>query len=1256
MELIDATRDLPRSQAQDKLCCGELRRLQNPALNIARESRLWVGMMHPPRSKMPKPNITGKLQRRATAALCHVLARATALGFFLVQVLSAANALASYRSDPDYLIDTWETQQGLPDNSATAIVQDTEGYLWIGTFNGLVQFDGIKFTVYDPSTVPALPSSGIVNLHLDASGRLWISTLKGFASKLGNQWTTYHAAQGWTGDYARSFSENAGVVCVTSFDGKVFRIENGEIRSLPEPPGQKGRGYFGWVDRSGRIWAAQDHFYGHWDGQGWVASPLQMTVTNGFIAASQGRDGGLLVLRESGLMRLDNDQVIDQRPLPEPVKEVWRIDEDSQGAAWLSTMENGLYRLSQAGLVRHYTFTNGLTCDPLRCAFEDRERNIWVGTSGGGLERFKPRTFFGYEMETGLPERNIRAVIEEEPGKILVGTYGKGVVNLQGGRVTRPSTQRNPGYVLSLLQDRQHNTWVGSLNGLFILSNEVQRIVAPSQSGGQRVRALFEDSRGRIWIGGNQTLSVFVDGKFTCYPTNIGFNGVRFFAENPLDHSLWAASPQGLFQLRDDQWHEVKDAQDESVDALCLHFDSDGTLWLGGSDEGISRWRAGKWATVGEEQGLPAKSISCLLDDGLGYWWMASSHGVIRVARQDLELSANGGTLQLPCQLFNESDGMPSPEPPRGYQTIGLKDSEGRLWFATLHGVATVDPKNLLINSNSVSVVIEAVRLEDFSNKQRLVSGSDRGPLIVPANTREITVRFSSPSLAAPEKMRFAYRIEGVDANWKELENRRSIYFYPPAPGNYSLRIKAAKNDRTWNDKEATLAFTIQPLVWQTFWFRFLVLTGLIGGTALVVWCVTRANLKRKIERLEQQRSLDDERARLSRVLEQSEAKLRQSQKMEAIGQLAGGVAHDFNNLLCVIRGNAELVLMRPNQVADQAADCLRQITAAADRAANLTRQLLAFSRKQVMQTQPLNLTGVIGNLTKMLKRIIGEHIELHCSSADRLPFVSADVGMVEQVLVNLVVNARDAMPRGGQLHIGTETVRCGSEYIQNNPEAREGQFVCLSVSDTGVGIEPEHLPHIFEPFFTTKAPGQGTGLGLATVYGIVKQHQGWIEVATRVGSGTTFKIFFPVIQVPEAAPAAKLDETRPAGGDETILVVEDDDAVRELTRKLLEGFGYCTVEASSGRQALEEWGGRISEIDLMMTDMVMPGGVTGRELAERMRARRPSLKVLFMSGYSPEVAGKDTEFIRRNGSYFLQKPVPPRDLLQTVRHCLDNR
>jgi signal transduction histidine kinase len=634
---------------------------------------------------------------------------------------------------------------------------------------------------------------------------------------------------------------------------------------------------------------------------------------------------------------------------------------------------------------------------------------------------------------------------------------------------------------------------------------------------------------------------------------------------------------------------------------------------------------------------------------------MASNRGIIRAAKKDVEAVADGTQARLPCQVFNESDGLPGAESPRGYQTIGAKDSQGRLWFATLRGVAMVDPRTILINTNPPPVFIEALRLEDFSNKQRTITRFDTQPVVVPSNTREITVHFGALGLTAPEKMRFAYRIEGVDTEWKDLENRRALYFYPPAPGTYSVRIKAANNDGFWNEAGATLAFTVQPSLWQTFWFRFLVLATLSSGTGITVWRVGRARLQSKIERLEQQRALEEERARLASVLEQSEAKLRQSQKMEAIGQLAGGVAHDFNNLLCVIRGNADLVLMAPNQPGEQTVDCLKQITAAADRAANLTRQLLAFGRKQVMRTEPLNLTGVIGNLTKMLKRIIGEDIELRCNSGERLPFVQADVGMIEQVLVNLVVNARDAMPRGGQLVIATESVRFGPGYTRNNPEAHEGNFVCLSVSDTGIGISPDHLPHIFEPFFTTKGPGKGTGLGLATVYGIVKQHQGWVEVVSQVGVGTTFKILLPALEVPLISEPAEPVETKPQGGNETILVVEDDEAVRSLTRRLLEGFGYRTWEAASGREALARWRDRADEIDLLLTDMVMPEGVTGRELAEQMRTQRPDLKVLFISGYSPDVAGKDTGFIHQNGSRFLQKPVPPRELLQTVRHCLDS-
>ena len=384
------------------------------------------------------------------------------------------------------------------------------------------------------------------------------------------------------------------------------------------------------------------------------------------------------------------------------------------------------------------------------------------------------------------------------------------------------------------------------------------------------------------------------------------------------------------------------------------------------------------------------------------------------------------------------------------------------------------------------------------------------------------------------------------------------------------------------------------------------------------------------------------------------EAQLRQAQKLKAVGQLAGGVAHGFNNMLAVIRGNAELLLLNEEPLTAGARECLQHVIGTADRAANLTRQLLIFSRKQSMQSQAVALNDLIGNLTKMLKHLLREDICLECRYAAHVPFIQADPGMLEQVLLNLVVNARDAMPKGGQLLITTERASVDEAYAQTNREARAGEFACLAVSDTGTGIAPEHLQQLFEPFFTTKDVGKGTGLGLATVYGIVKEHQGWVEVSSRLGEGTTFKIFLPAIPAPAEKTEAAQADAKLRGGTETILLVEDDEAVRLITRRVLERFGYTIREASTAREAREIWRGHREEIALLLTDIIMPEGVTGRDLAEELRRDRPGLKVMFMSGYSAEVVGKDTEFFRRTRSHFLRKPCSPATLVQTVRQCLD--
>jgi PAS domain S-box-containing protein len=381
------------------------------------------------------------------------------------------------------------------------------------------------------------------------------------------------------------------------------------------------------------------------------------------------------------------------------------------------------------------------------------------------------------------------------------------------------------------------------------------------------------------------------------------------------------------------------------------------------------------------------------------------------------------------------------------------------------------------------------------------------------------------------------------------------------------------------------------------------------------------------------------------------EDQFRHAQKMEAIGRLAGGVAHDFNNLLTVIHGHASLLQTCGNLAANSARSA-QQIVQAAERAAGLTRQLLAVSRRQVMQLRRLDLNDVVANMTKMLGRILGEDIALQLQYSPAPALIQADGGMMEQVLLNLVVNARDAMPGGGQLHIQIALRQLTVEHLPGKSGATPGPFVCLSVSDTGCGISPENLRRIFEPFFTTKEVGKGTGLGLATAYGIVKQHHGWIDVQSQLGRGSTFQVFLPAAPA-GAAPTAVVE--KPAaipGGTETILVVEDEAPVRELVCNLLASHGYKTLQAETGVKALELWQQCKDEVDLVVTDLVMPDQINGRQLAEKLWAERPRLKVLFTSGYNCDVVGKG--FVLERGLKYLQKPYPPSQLALAVRECLD--
>ncbi len=378
------------------------------------------------------------------------------------------------------------------------------------------------------------------------------------------------------------------------------------------------------------------------------------------------------------------------------------------------------------------------------------------------------------------------------------------------------------------------------------------------------------------------------------------------------------------------------------------------------------------------------------------------------------------------------------------------------------------------------------------------------------------------------------------------------------------------------------------------------------------------------------------------------ERQFRQAQKMEAIGQLTGGVAHDFNNLLQVINGGADLA-MEDISPGHPARESLAEVIAAGERAARLVSQLLLFSRRQVMRPEPVELNTVVDDLLKMLKRVIGEHIRIHWLPGPEAGRVFGDRGMMEQVLMNLCVNARDAMPEGGVLTIETRDMEIDEEYCAHHIWAKPGRYVRIAVTDTGCGMNRETLDRVFEPFFTTKGAGKGTGLGLATVYGIVKQHGGMVSAYSEPGAGTSFKVYLPISEGGESAEAPR---PRPAGGGtETILVAEDDPGVRKLTRDILERRGYTVWEAANGVEAVERFRAAPDSVDMAILDVMMPQ-MGGRKALEQMRAIRPGLKALFASGYSENAV--HTNYILDAGLTLIQKPFSPADLLRAVRRVLD--
>jgi PAS domain S-box-containing protein len=780
--------------------------------------------------------------------------------------LLALNAFAikpSFQGDPTYLIDYWETEDGLPENSATAMVQTPDGYLWFGTFNGLVRFDGVKFTVLNPQNTPELPSSSIINIHLDKRGRLWVSTYGGLVVRDGTHWDVLTTEEVSTGDLVRTFAERPnGDLLLTKFNGKVVEFSNGHLRDLPQPPGEPHGGYLGQVDEAGRWWVVQYKFIGSWDGSQWVSGHFDAELSSlasdqvGFVRA---RDGGLWLLLGLDLIKYSRGIEVARIHLPEPPGGVWSMTEDSRGNVWICTYDKGVCQVSPDGGMRRWNETNGLPYHGVRFVFEDREADLWVGTSGGGLARFKPRRFRSFGPESGLSERVVKSVWPAPDAGVWIATFGQGLFRFGEDGITNvPISGWNtkPLSGQSVLTDRAGRTWVGTYRGgLWILDHGAVRHIAENQTGGDNVIALFEDSRSRVWTSGGQGVSVFDAGIARCYGPEQGLPllGVRCFGEDR-NGVVWLSNLGGVFRLENNRFVEVRDSNNRPIcDITCIKGEVDGALWMGSLSAGLLRWRDGSLTRIGENAGLPANSIHAILEDEQGFFWMTSHQGILRAYRKDLEAVADGKTSRVLCQLFDLSDGLLSLECTSERQPTCARDPAGRFWFATDKGVSVTDPASFQLQQQLLPVRIEEViyhvRTDRNAENSRRAAAPLPDSLELPAGSRWIEIHYTAPCFAAPEKVRFQVKLGGRDTDWQDVANRRVAYFDELRAGKQLFQVRACNGDGVWNETGASLAFAVLPLFWQTVWFRTLEWSAaLIEG--LLILGLLRAMARRRLAKL----------------------------------------------------------------------------------------------------------------------------------------------------------------------------------------------------------------------------------------------------------------------------------------------------------------------------------------------------------------------------------------------------------------------
>jgi signal transduction histidine kinase/ligand-binding sensor domain-containing protein len=1047
-------------------------------------------------------------------------------------LLAVAAALASRPSsalDPSkritqYSHDVWLDE--LPQNTPQVIAQTRDGYLWIGTYDGLLRFDGVRFKVFDSSRTRDLRGTGVFDLLEDRDGTLWICTNGGLTALRNGRFTHLTRDDGLPSNLVNVIAEAPDGTRWIGTDRGLVHHARGRFTVLTTKDGLPGDAIRSLrFDRNGSLWIATDRGLARLAGDRFELFGKKNGLPSELVRAlCLARDGSLWFGTGDGLVRHSDGRFRVWKTREGSSNAFVRsVHEDRAGNIWFGTEDGGLGRLTY-GTISRFTVRQGLTHNFVRSIYEDREGSLWVGTSAG-LNRFRDGKFRCYTTQEGLPADYVRTILAEPDGTIWIGSDGGGLTRWKDDRfrTLREADGLVNDSVRSLHRGRDGSLWIGTRGGVSHLKKG--RFTSYTKREGlslDLVRAVWEDSHGVLWVGTEGGgLNRLAGGRFSQVTAEAGLvtNDVRVITEDRRG-SIWVGGYGGLSRLRDGVIRNYTTGDGLVNDTVfSIHEDSAGTLWFG-TDGGLSRFDGARFTNFTIENGLFENKTFQILEDGTGNFWLTSNRGISRVAGSELEAVAAGRKDRVAAVGFDKADGLTVSQCNGASQPAGARAPDGRLWIPMIRGIVVVDPSALRPNEIPPNVVIEEVLVD--GREIDLGAGGELAP-----GSEKLEIHYTGLSFLAPQKVRFRYQLVGFDRGWIDAGNRRTAWYTNLPPGAYQFRVTGCNNDGLWSETTATCSFHLAAPWWRSPRALALALVALAGS----IWIGVRIRLlalERTTRRLEamvgaRTEELDE---KIQELLVSRRLAVEANQAKSAFLQ---SMSHELRTPLNSIIGFSQILLDRlRGQVPDRQLGFLANINRSGERLLGLISDILDVTRIEAEELEllpePISARPLLESVRDLAMGLAEKkRMRVEISVPADLPPLVVDPGKLKQILLNLLSNAVKFSPAES----GVELV---ARALDPDRSPLGLPSVAFEVVDQGIGIAPENHQLIFEEFRQidsgTSRKFEGAGLGLSIVSRLVGLLGGAIEVDSELGQGSTFRVILPL----EPARGSESRPTAPIG------------------------------------------------------------------------------------------------------------------------------